>query len=79
MVAKFRINSMKTYTPTADYATVEMVAVHPSEDDDQVTRDENARYWTATPSGTISMTVNNPTIVRQLVPGDCYYVDFRKA
>jgi hypothetical protein len=38
---------------------------------------ENQRYHTATPSGSIEITVDNPLV--DFVPGRSYYVDFTAA
>lgn len=37
---------------------------------------ENARYSKATPTGTVTMTINNPPASDQFVPGKEFYLDF---
>ena len=40
---------------------------------------ENARFTTATPSGQITMLINNPAALDQFKSGEAYYVDFSPA
>lgn len=40
---------------------------------------ENGRFTKATPSGKITMRVDNPDAAIQFVPGKYYYVDFSEA
>lgn len=40
--------------------------------------DENNRFAKATPSGTLTMQVDNPGAACQFEPGKSYYVDFTR-
>lgn len=40
---------------------------------------ENGRFWTASPSGSISLTINNPAGAEVFEVGDDFYVDFIRA
>lgn len=39
---------------------------------------ENASFATATPSGNITFTLNNPALADAFKPGEAYYVNFTK-
>jgi hypothetical protein len=54
--------------------TVTLSAV---KDDDPAS--ENHRFWTATPTGTVSLSINNPEGAEVFEPGKFYYVDFTAA
>jgi len=40
---------------------------------------ENSKFWTATPTGSISLAINNPLGAEVFELGKDYYVDFTKA
>jgi hypothetical protein len=40
---------------------------------------ENAKFWSATPSGKIEMQVMNQPAAEMFKPGQSYYVDFTPA
>jgi hypothetical protein len=69
--SKFRVNEVvKTeYSETAKLTAV-------CEDKPG---DENTRFNKATPSGSISITIDNPAAQGVLVPGKQFYVDFTPA
>ena len=71
MRAKFRVNSYTQYSGTG--RKFELSAVT----DDGTP--ENARYNTATPSGQLSITIDNPAVVDFLQVGKSYYLDFTSA
>jgi hypothetical protein len=82
VVAKFRVTEVvnrESYVEGKVNATIDLMAEHPSDDDDQVTRDENEKFWDATPQGKISMTIQNPLAAEQLQPGNRFYVTFERA
>lgn len=54
--------------------TVQLSAV---KDDDP--KSENGRFWTATPMGTVSLSINNPEGAEVFEAGKDYYVDFTPA
>lgn len=68
--AKFRCNSVQSFGPTQP-ASVAFTAVYDS------TTEENARFTKHTPSGTLTMTVDNPAVTFE--PGSFYYLDITKA
>ncbi len=71
MRAKFRVNSYTQYTGTG--RKFELSAVT----DDGTP--ENQRYNTATPSGALSIQIDNPSVVDFLEVGKSYYLDFSEA
>lgn len=40
---------------------------------------ENHKFWTASPSGSMQLTINNPLGAEVFEPGKFYYVDFTEA
>lgn len=68
--AKFRCNSVQNNGPTQP-AVIAFTAVYDAD------TEENARFTKHTPSGALSMTVDNPAAVFE--PGQHYYLDFTKA
>ena len=44
--------------------------------DDSIPEDQ--RFYDATPSGHVEMTVNNPAVIENVKLGDTFYVDFIK-
>lgn len=72
MRAKFRVNSFTQFGGTTQ-RKFELSAVT----DDGTP--ENERYNTATPSGSLSITIDNPNVVDFLQPGKAYYLDFTEA
>jgi hypothetical protein len=71
MRAKFRVNSLTQYAGAG--RKFELSAVT----DDGTP--ENQRYNTATPAGSLSITIDNPAVVDFLEPGKSYYLDFTEA
>jgi hypothetical protein len=71
MRAKFRVNSFTQYTGIG--RKFELSAVT----DDGTP--ENQRYNTATPSGSLSIQIDNPAVVDFLKVGESYYLDFSEA
>lgn len=71
MRAKFRVNSYTQYTGSG--RKFDLTAVT----DDGTP--ENQRYNTATPSGSLSIQIDNPAVVDFLEVGKSYYLDFTAA
>ncbi len=44
-----------------------------------VTGDENERFWTASPSGSLELSMTNPAAAGVFKLGRCYYLDFTEA
>lgn len=68
MRAKFYVYSIMHYT--GGHSTLELWPVHSNDP-----LHENKRFWDATPSGKITLTVKTE-IVKDFSPGDEYYIDF---
>jgi hypothetical protein len=70
---KFRVNSV-TRRGNSQYAyeDVEFDAVHGG-------TAENESFAAASPSGKLTISVTNPSIVGQFNPGEEYYLDITKA
>lgn len=68
ILAKFRCVSRKRFASNPD--SVEFTTMY------DPTLEEDRRFTKATPSGTITMTVDNPAA--DFEPGADYYVTFRK-
>lgn len=71
MRAKFVVQSFTQYTGGGRQFALSAVT------DDGTP--ENERYNTATPSGTLSITITNPAVVDFLEVGKAYYLDFTQA
>lgn len=69
-VAKFRCTSVKSFG-AAQPSVVEFSVVY------DANTEENQRFTKYTPSGSLSMTVDNPAVVFE--PGAFYYLTFEKA
>ncbi len=67
---KFRVTSIKHVDWNPEVRVIELMAV--SNDGTP----ENDRFHKFTPSGTITMTVDNPPAAEQLKLGHAFYVDF---
>jgi len=65
--AKFKVNSVKNYEHGAAEVMMEPISSG---------SEENKHFWKYTPSGTLSMWIDNPDAVKQFVPGQEYYLDF---
>jgi hypothetical protein len=59
-----------------DQPTVKLSAVVGAPEDKD---NENAAFWSATPSGQITMTISNPDAAELFELGESYYVDFTPA
>lgn len=77
VVAKFSVASIEQFGGGS--IAVNMNAIYPSDDDDKVTRDENEKFFQATPSAQLKMHVNNPAAAEQFQPGDVWYLSFERA
>lgn len=53
--------------------TVKLGAVAGSSEGD---KEENKKFWQATPSADLTMVINNPAAYDQFLPGMQFYVDF---
>lgn len=74
---KFRCNSILPINPTqADTSGVIVNASAVMSDDPE---SENGKFWTATPSGQITLWINNPAGAAVFEQGKDYYVDFTPA
>lgn len=70
---KFKVVSVKHVDWNPDVRVIELSAV--SNDGTP----ENERFHKYTPSGSITMTVDNPVASDQLILGETFYVDFTLA
>lgn len=70
--AKFRCTSVERFTADGDGQVVYRFA---AQYDDSIPEDQ--RFSRYTPSGSLSITVDNPSVV--FVPGKSYYLDFTPA
>lgn len=71
--AKFNVQKVTHVSWNKEARIVELGAVY-----DQSTP-ENERYSKATPSGTITMQIDNPPAAEQFEIGKTFYVDFTEA
>lgn len=71
MKCKVRVYSVTNYGSHQD-----AVVMHPVTDDGIP---EHERYYQATPSGTIELSITNPELVGTIKPGQLYYVKFQGA
>lgn len=71
--AKFYVQSVATFGDGGG-ARVVLLPVYSTDPEH-----ENKKFWNATPSGTIDMSINNPDAVAEFVEGQEYYVDFSPA
>jgi hypothetical protein len=75
--AKFRVTEVTTSISNYGGAagTIESKRVKLS-----AVGDEHNKTWSKwTPSGELTMTINNPAAFEQFKPGQCYFVDFVEA
>ena len=84
VIAKVRITSIKTtegnYQGKPVIArSVDFQFVGPSYDKDPKIQEENSKFWDATPSGTLSMYINNPNAAKEFEVGKHCYVTFSEA
>jgi hypothetical protein len=70
--AKFTCHSVTQYS--GGQADVKLGVVY-----DTNIQSENGRFTKATPSGEITMRVDNPEAAVQFIPGESYYVTFEPA
>lgn len=75
-VLKAKADEMGT-TPWIDFAqpTVKLQPVYAPDDDGS----ENHKFWQASPSGEITLSINNPAGAETFELGKEYYVDFTRA
>lgn len=64
---------------TCNGVTLNQVTFNTVYEPDAAADTENARFTTATPSGEIRMTIDNPAAMEQFQTGKSYYVDFTPA
>jgi len=74
MRAKIRINSVQ-HSETQDVISGAPVTSSPYDADGNSEDNTFARY---TPSGALTLTINNPAFVGKIHEGDTFYVDFTK-
>jgi hypothetical protein len=80
VVAKFSVSSKEEFghadyltgKPMLDGGKVKLSAVYAPDD----TNHENHQFWTATPQGSIEMTINNLEALPTFKPGRVCYVTF---
>jgi hypothetical protein len=75
--AKFRVNNVQPYTDQTGKPNgwrVELSPVYDSNPDS-----ENAKFYSATPWGQITLGTMNPAAADKFLPGTEFYVDFTKA
>jgi hypothetical protein len=66
---KFQVESIKHFSSDNTWSEAVLTAVFGG------SPEENT-YAKATPSGTITMTITNPSAIEHLQPGQKFYVDF---
>lgn len=71
MRAKFNVSQTVTYAGGSTVTTLLAVT--------DTANPENKAFWEATPSGTIEITISNPSARDFLKVGEAYYVDFTEA
>lgn len=76
VVAKFQVNEVAS---RIGGGTVKLGAVYPDDNDEKVTRDEDKKFWEATPAGSIELHINNAVALESFQPGDKHYVTFEEA
>jgi hypothetical protein len=75
MRAKFRVHEAVRRGDGTDYNYM-IVQMHPVYSDDP--ESENHAFWTATPSGTFAMQINNPAAFDFFEAGQEFYIDMTK-
>lgn len=76
MRAKFRVTKVTKTSDTSEQ--LEMMAVSSTPfDGDGKSEDNDFARWT--PSGQLTMTINNPALIGHYKEGDAYYIDFTPA
>lgn len=71
--AKFKVTAIEYYHYSPGSARVKLSAIH------DTTTPENERFSKATPSGELSMMIDNPPAVQEFQLGKSYYLDFTLA
>ncbi len=74
---KFRCNSIEVFGPGAG-VKVNLTAIYPGEGDGY-THGEDHAFFAATPTGTLTMHIQNPYGAELFQPGDSFYLDITKA
>jgi len=77
MRAKMKINSITKHGENCE--TLDLSAVCKSDGYPEGGLDENNTFATYTPSASLNMTINNPSLVGQFNVGETYYLDFTQA
>ena len=72
VTAKFRCNSIE------DFGTSKKVKLSPVSPGPDATEEDKA-FWTATPSGTLEMQIDNPPAADIFAPGKVFYLTFEEA
>lgn len=77
VIAKFHVNEVANRPYSAE---VKLSAVMPSVVDGkpEFENPEDEKFWEATPSGSITMTINNPGAAEQFQAGEHWYVRFER-
>ncbi len=78
---KFRCNSIELFNPQGAVAggvKVNLTAIYPNDTDGYKHSAEDHAFFNATPSGTLTMYVQNPYGAELFQPGDDFYLDFTK-
>lgn len=74
VVAKFKVTSVQAFET---HAQVKMNPVYaPPGADPKITDREDGAFWQATPSGELTMTINNQAAAEQFQPGAAFYLTF---
>ena len=76
MRAKFVVTSVTKPCEGSEELTFRAVSDTPFDAEGASEDNSFARY---TPSGTLSMTVQNPALLGKFIPGDKFYLDFTPA
>lgn len=82
--AKVKLLSIRTFETPYQGKTVlgrelDFYFVYPGMDKDPVVCDENKKFWDASPSGTLKITIQNPNAANEFEMGKYYYLDFNEA
>ena len=75
---KFRCMSVESFGPGAG-VKVNLSAIYPSESDGYKHSAEDHAFFSATPSGTLSMHIQNPYGAELFEPGKNFYLDISEA
>lgn len=78
MRAKVKITDIKPYPETGEVSSESLTFSFPSKDSSYPAdgSDEDQQFARFTPNASLSMTINNPSLVGKFAVGDTFYLDF---